>query len=920
MQNLLHAYILLNGAPKTLLIESITMETAGVYCVQFKGSQSCYRYKASSVVWMKDAQSLQPELVQIYACGVLQKHLSKILRFEHDGKAYWRLVFDNEIAKDYVDRQITIKTSCLNTEQSSITLDYMRRVADINPLYSEDGEGSILSKIYNRLAFVDAMTAAACYLNPEKFPIKKSRCYTDLIYPFGCNASQKLAVAAAFENQISVIQGPPGTGKTQTILNIIANIVKEGKTVMVVSNNNSATANVREKLETYGLDFMVASLGSKENKESFLQEQKPIPAEIRTCSGARSDRSAEPHELKSILQHLDTVYALQNQQAQLRHDRGAIEMEWRHFCAEMGIAECAEPHRILSAARFIKFWTKLERDLESGGGKFSSVFRRLWALLKQWWRLFYCRYVLRLHTRYTPGNTEAVIRELKLLFYQNRLREVDAQLLSVEQQLQTFDADALSASLRELSMARFKQELSIHYQHADDLERSEVNDIYLHPAEFLARYPVVLSTTFSARTCLFADTLYDYIIMDEASQVSIEMGVLALTCAKNAVIVGDIQQLPNVVTDEERQQLSSLRELYPIADGYDCAKYNFLKSVCGVIPTVTQTMLREHYRCHPRIIDFCNQKFYGGNLLIMTQDKGEPDVLRAVKTVPGNHAVNQFNQREIDVVREEVLPWMADSADIGVVTPYKNQVAAFLQELPQLDAATIHKFQGREKYAIIMSVVDNQISPFADDANLLNVAVSRAKKQFCLVITGNEQEKPGNLTDLLDYINYANCSVTDSRVSSIFDYLYAQYAEQRMEWLKKQPKMSDYASELLTNALLQDILASELEFAGLGFQPHIPVSDIIKDTSRLNDEERLYVSRSGTHVDFMIYKQVSHKPILAIETDGYAYHHDQTIQHARDLKKDHIFQLYGIPLLRLSTRGSGERERVISQLKTVLEV
>ena len=52
-----------------------------------------------------------------------------------------------------------------------------------------------------------------------------------------------------------MIQGPPGTGKTQTILNIIANILVQGKTVMVVSNNNSATANVLEKLQKYGLDL-----------------------------------------------------------------------------------------------------------------------------------------------------------------------------------------------------------------------------------------------------------------------------------------------------------------------------------------------------------------------------------------------------------------------------------------------------------------------------------------------------------------------------------------------------------------------------------------------------------------------------------------------------------------------------------------
>lgn len=61
------------------------------------------------------------------------------------------------------------------------------------------------------------------------------------IFPFGCNNSQYNAVKNAMENQISVIQGPPGTGKTQTILNIIANILMQDKTVQIVSNNNSAS-------------------------------------------------------------------------------------------------------------------------------------------------------------------------------------------------------------------------------------------------------------------------------------------------------------------------------------------------------------------------------------------------------------------------------------------------------------------------------------------------------------------------------------------------------------------------------------------------------------------------------------------------------------------------------------------------------
>ena len=64
---------------------------------------------------------------------------------------------------------------------------------------------------------------------------------------------------------------PPGTGKTQTILNIIANILVRGKTVQVVSNNNSAIVNVLEKLSKYDMGFIVALLGSTVNNEKFIE-------------------------------------------------------------------------------------------------------------------------------------------------------------------------------------------------------------------------------------------------------------------------------------------------------------------------------------------------------------------------------------------------------------------------------------------------------------------------------------------------------------------------------------------------------------------------------------------------------------------------------------------------------------------------
>mgnify|MGYP001225384274 CR=1 FL=1 len=66
---------------------------------------------------------------------------------------------------------------------------------------------------------------------------------------------------------------------------------------------------------------------------------------------------------------------------------------------------------------------------------------------------------------------------------------------------------------------------------------------------------------------------------------------------------------------------------------------------------------------------------------------------------------------------------------------------AIRQQLPDIEVGTVHKFQGREKDVIIMSVVSNQINDFIDDPHLINVAVSRAKKKFYLVVTGNGKRR-----------------------------------------------------------------------------------------------------------------------------------------------------------------------------------
>lgn len=905
--------LLLNGEAKTLQVDSIECEGANGYRVRFKNNSKSYYYGCDKVAWLYNPEWFDPTHCKVVVDGALQNSVKEIWKFVCGTKCYWRIVYGNGYMREGDDDKMIVSTSCLGEEKSRDTFAYLKNVAIINPLGKEKNGNGILADLYEQVEYVDSETVAACYLNPNKYNPRSMK-HADLIYPFGCNASQKKAVTTAFEHQISVVQGPPGTGKTQTILNIIANIVCQGKTVMVVSNNNSAITNVQEKLDKYGLSFVVAPLDSKENKEVFIANQPLVPAECSLWGLSISESLKKKQKLHATLALLDKVFALQNERAELLQEQQAVALEWKHFCMDNGVDERLELTNRINSKRVISLW--LEYQAQAYGEKpISANWFVKWLEKLKWWKMkWFSKHRLYLKSEFDRNNLTPLVKEFQTLYYLNRLEEIRQRINSINKDLAQHDAMGLTKTLTTLSLSLFKAFLYSYYSKHKRVDFAGLKDMRRRGNELIQQYPVVLSTTFSARSCVFTGKPYDYIIMDEASQVSIDTGALALTCARNAVIVGDTMQLPNVVTDEDRLKLDVIMRQYNITDGYDCAKNSFLQSVLGVIKNVPETLLREHYRCHPRIINFCNQKFYGGNLLIMTEDKGEKDVLTAMRTVKGNHAINHYNQREIDVVMEEVLPVLKDYDNVGIITPYNNQVDAFNNQLRKGIAGTIHKYQGRENDAIIMSVVDNQITPFADDANMLNVAVSRAKKKFCLVLTGNDQEKHGYIMDLLDYIAYNNCTVTDSKLASIFDYMYEQYSEQRMLFLKMQPQISEYASENLTYVMLKEILSSDIRFKSLKVLCHVPLRQVVRDTSLMSERELKYAANYSTHLDFLIINNVSKKPVLAIETDGYSYHKEATDQHQRDAMKNRILSSYGLPLLRFSTKGSGEREKVIGEL------
>ena len=173
--------------------------------------------------------------------------------------------------------------------KESDVFSYLRSVAQERVSQADSGKKNIaentLRQLDNIIAHPDTVLDAYC-----RGENASRSAPARLIYPFGLNESQMRAVESAFSKQISVIEGPPGTGKTQTILNIVANILLQNSSVAIVSNNNTAVENVYEKLARAGLNYVVARLGSAENREHFFAELPARPEISHVAAAESGDR------------------------------------------------------------------------------------------------------------------------------------------------------------------------------------------------------------------------------------------------------------------------------------------------------------------------------------------------------------------------------------------------------------------------------------------------------------------------------------------------------------------------------------------------------------------------------------------------------------------------------------------------------
>jgi len=271
------------------------------------------------------------------------------------------------------------------------------------------------------------------------------------------------------------------------------------------------------------------------------------------------------------------------------------------------------------------------------------------------------------------------------------------------------------------------------------LERKAVKSV-------LGRAQVVCVTCASLDTGLLSDEEFDLALLDEATQATEPIALMAFLRAPKVVLAGDHKQLgPTILSQEAAQK------------GLGTSLFERLLQDHG---EGVKRMLAEQYRMHEQIMSFPSQEMYGGGLRAHPSVAGWtlPEVLKPEVTVDAppvlfldtagkgfDEAVQQgseslFNEGEAALVVARVNELLAAGlppAEVAVIAPYSAQAAYLRERLPaEVEVDTVDAFQGREKDAVLVSLTRSNPEGklgFLTDLRRMNVAITRARRHLFVV-------------------------------------------------------------------------------------------------------------------------------------------------------------------------------------------
>lgn len=272
--------------------------------------------------------------------------------------------------------------------------------------------------------------------------------------------------------------------------------------------------------------------------------------------------------------------------------------------------------------------------------------------------------------------------------------------------------------------------------------------------------------------------MYDYVIIDEASQLGPD-AIFLLYIAKNIIIVGDDKQTsPEYVgVDSNSMAPHITRHLknIPFSNFYgtEFSFFDHAKLFCNGM-----TVLREHFRCMPEIIEFSNKHFYapdGKGLYPLKQySENRIEPIKAVFCPTGfteGQYANIINTEEAELLVNTIVELIKDpkykDKSFGIIGLQGNKQSLVIENLllKKISEQEYHQrkiicgnsasFQGDERDIMFLSLItaqNHKRMPLTkpEDERRFNVAMSRAKEQVWLFHSVQLEDLQSKNKDVVD--------------------------------------------------------------------------------------------------------------------------------------------------------------------------
>ncbi len=306
-----------------------------------------------------------------------------------------------------------------------------------------------------------------------------------------------------------------------------------------------------------------------------------------------------------------------------------------------------------------------------------------------------------------------------------------------------------------------KKKIDALFKSAEKLEKEIIDEI-LEGAE------VICATNATSGSELLRERIFDLLVIDEATQSTEPSCIIPIIHARKVIMAGDHKQLPPTILNREAEKKGLWKSLF--------------ERVNEIHGEKIRSILRIQYRMHQSIMDYSNQAFYNNKLLAddsvkehrlgdlgVKGEESNPVVLIDTSRMnPGERmrkgSTSRENPLEAGIVSEAVEQLIRKGLkpkDIGVISPYDDQIDLLKMETPKkirdkLEIKTVDGFQGREKEAIVLSLVRSNKKGeigFLSDLRRLNVALTRAKRKLIIVGDSKTLSSNKNYRKLIEYIN-----------------------------------------------------------------------------------------------------------------------------------------------------------------------